>query len=97
MNTAAEHPFVIDKDEVKNLIFPLDDVLSAQDDLRRRKMSLDRAMALGNLHHNKVKIIFRDASGLKMVETTIWAATDEQAVLKSGMSIPVRRIVEVVT
>jgi uncharacterized protein (UPF0248 family) len=47
---------------------------------------------LSNLYHNKVKIVFEDREGAKMVETTIWATTDAAIMLKGGVVIPIHRI-----
>ena len=88
---------VIDKEFVRDLSFPKDDVLTSAEERRQRRMELDRALILGNVDHSKVKIFFSDNEGFKQVETTIWAVTEERIILKSGMVIPIRRIHEVVT
>jgi hypothetical protein len=49
------------------------------------------------MDRSKVRIIFSDDEGKKMIETTIWAVTPERIILKSGMMIPVNRIHEIVT
>lgn len=97
MNTATTTAMVIDKEFVRNLSFPKDDVLATIEERRKRRMELDRALILGNVDHTKVKIYFTDNEGFKQVETTIWAVTEERIILKSGMVIPIRRIHEVVT
>lgn len=51
--------------------------------------SLHLGMLLGNIYRNKVKIYFESAEGQKMVETTIWAVTDKNVVLKGGVIIPI--------
>jgi hypothetical protein len=58
-------------------------------------LDLERATALGNVEHNKIKITFEDSEGLKQVETTIWATTDKRIILKGGVVIPIIRIHEV--
>ena len=97
MNTATANAMVIDKEFVRDLSFPKDDVLPTIEERRQRRMELDRALILGNVDHSKVKIFFSDSEGFKQVETTIWAVTEERIILKSGMVIPIRRIHEVVT
>lgn len=97
MNTATANAMVIDKEFVRDLSFPKDDVLPSVEERRQRRMELDRALILGNVDHSKVKIFFSDSEGFKQVETTIWAVTEERIILKSGMVIPIRRIHEVVT
>lgn len=97
MNATSTKPLLIDKDQVKELRFPQPEVLANPEEIRKRKSELDRAVVLGNIDHNKVRIIFKDTDGLKMVETTIWAVTEQRIILKSGMDIPINRIVEIIT
>jgi len=97
MNATFTDPVVIPKEQVANLKFPAGEVLTALEARIRRRADLDRALVLGNIDHNKVKIVFKDQEGLKQVETTIWAVTEERVILKSGMVIPIRCIVEVKT
>jgi hypothetical protein len=95
--TATATAMIIDKEIVRDLSFPKDDVLASSEEKRLRRMQLDRALILGNVDHSKVRIYFTDNEGFKQVETTIWAVTEERIILKSGMVIPIRRIHEVVT
>ena len=88
---------LIQKEQVGELRFPSSEVLATPDEIRLRRAELDRALILGNVDHNKVRIIFIDAEGPKMVETTIWAVTELRIILKSGMAIPIHRITEVIT
>jgi len=98
MNATTTHqPILIDKDQVKDLRFPKAEVLTTIEEIVRRKEELRRALVLGNVDHNKVKIIFSDMEGEKMVETTIWAVTELRIVLKSGMVIPINRIHGIIT
>ncbi|HEU4719045.1 MAG TPA: hypothetical protein VFU15_14475 [Bacteroidia bacterium] len=92
----AEFPVLIDKSLVINLSFPVDEVLPETDKIAKRRHDLMKALSLGNLDHAKVKILFRDNQGLKVVETTVWAVTDQRIVLKSGTTMPIHRIVEVI-
>ena len=86
---------LVQKEEVSSLHFPQDDVLFLKDDQSRRKKRLDDAFALGNIEHEKVKILFQDIEGLKRVETTIWGVTDKSIILKKGVVIPIHRIVKI--
>lgn len=86
---------LVQKEEVASLHFPQDDVLFLKDDQARRKKRLDDAIALGNIEHEKVKILFQDIEGLKRVETTIWGVTDKSIILKKGVIIPIHRIVKI--
>lgn len=82
----------IAKEQIHSLKFPQSDVLDNPQAISQRKSDLHRAMALGNLEHSKIKIYFEDSQSKKMVETTVWAVTDQQVVLKRGAGIPINRI-----
>lgn len=97
MNTSSRNAVLIPKEQVSELRFPSSEVLSSPEEILRRKNELSRALVLGNVDHSKVRIVFADAEGPKMVETTIWAVTELRVVLKSGMVIPINRIIEVIT
>ncbi|MDQ3110535.1 MAG: hypothetical protein M3R17_11630 [Bacteroidota bacterium] len=97
MNATTTKPILIDKDQVKDLRFPPEEVLTSAEELAKRRNELSRALTLGNVHHNKVRIIFNDNQGIKMVETTIWAVTELRVILKSGMVLPINRIMEIIT
>jgi hypothetical protein len=97
MSAAIKMPVTIEKEQVRDLRFPKEEVLENADAIHRRRAELDRALVLGNMDHNKVRIIFEDDTETKLVETTIWAVTEERVILKSGMVIPIRRIHEIIT
>jgi uncharacterized protein (UPF0248 family) len=85
-------PQLVQKEEIANLLFPAKEVLQSDDDIKTRRRELERATTLGNVEHGKIKIIFEDREGLKKVETTIWATTEKNIVLKGGVFIPIHRI-----
>jgi uncharacterized protein (UPF0248 family) len=85
-------PLLVQKEEVANLLFPAKEVLSTEDEIKNRRRDLERATTLGNVERGKIKIIFEDRDGLKKVETTIWATTEKNIVLKGGVFIPIHRI-----
>jgi uncharacterized protein (UPF0248 family) len=93
-STITPTPKLIDKEEIGNLVFPPDSIHRTKDERSILNKKLRDAMVLGNIHHSKIRIVFEDAEGLKEVRTTVWAAGDEFIVLKKGVSIPVRRIVD---
>lgn len=82
----------IEKEDIQTLIFPNGDVLHDNEAIYQRKNDLYRAQALGNLEHSKIKIFFEDNLSKKVVETTVWAVTDNSVVLKKGLGIPINRI-----
>jgi uncharacterized protein (UPF0248 family) len=95
MNEATERPVLIDKEVVAELRFPEPDVLFNQAAIVKRSQDIERAVYLGNTERSKVRIVFHDTTGLKQIETTIWGSTDKRIILKSGMVIPIHRILEV--
>jgi hypothetical protein len=82
----------IEKEKIEYLSFPAHDVLSDKEEITQRRISLERAMALGNLEHTKIKIYFEDDTSCKVVETTVWGVTDKRVILKQGLVIPINRI-----
>lgn len=88
-------PVTVQKEMISGFRFPEKDVLSSKDDMKIRLADLERALKLGNLEHNKIKIIFEDMDGVKQVETTVWGVTDKRVILKQGIMIPIHRIYEI--
>lgn len=88
-------PTPICKEAVSELSFKSKEVLNNKPEIELRKRKLDRASVLGNILHNKVKIIFEDNTGPKQVETTIWAVGDKNIVLKYGLTIPIHSIYDI--
>jgi uncharacterized protein (UPF0248 family) len=82
----------VQKETLKTSIFPREEVLKNKESAAERRSMLERATILSNLYHNKVKIVFEDRDGSKMVDTTIWATTEAAIMLKGGVVIPIHRI-----
>ena len=95
--TNATHlsPISIEKENISGLKFPDIDVLNSAEEIKNRFTNLERALKLGNLEHDKIKIIFEDSEGIKQVHTTVWGVTDKRVILKQGIVIPIHRIHEV--
>ncbi|AXO80607.1 hypothetical protein DZC78_09505 [Olleya aquimaris] len=85
----------IEKEQIKYLTFPKEELLVSKKEKAERCLTLKRAMVLGNLEHQKVRILFADSEGVKRVNTTIWGVTDEYVILKTSTIIPLERILEV--
>lgn len=83
---------IIQKEQIDSLHFPHTDVLEDKEEIKQRNSDLNRALALGNLEHSKIKIYFEDSVSKKVVETTIWGVTDDRIILKQGVDIPINRI-----
>jgi len=92
MDSLTQAPTLIEKEEVSTLTFPITDVLDNPAEKMMRGSDIEQAMRLGNIEQYKVKIIFEDSEGVKMVRTTIWAVTAQRISLKAGVMIPVHRI-----
>ncbi len=86
----------VEKEAISGLHFPDEEVLLSKDEIKVRASNLERAMKLGNIEHNKIKIVFEDDKGVKEVETTVWGVTDKRVILKQGIHIPINRIYKAV-
>lgn len=86
----------IEKELIDALHFPQEEVLLDEKRIEQRKYDAQRAMKLGNLYNDKVKIVFEDTENMKMVETTLWGMTDRYLIFKRGMMLPLHRIHEII-
>lgn len=82
-------PETIQKEKIPDFDFLTEEVLVSDFDKDRRKEDLFRAMVLGNTYRKKVQITFDTRNGSKAVETTVWAATDQNIILKGGIYVPI--------
>jgi len=87
-------PLVIKKELILNLSF-IEDKSTVEQHPNLMQQILN-ATLLGNNEHKKVKIIFKDDDGVKLVETTIWASGQKFICLKGGSWIPIHRILEII-
>lgn len=90
-----ETSVLIQKEDVVNLKFPNEEVLTTEEEKVALRKKLEQATTLGNGDHGKIKIFFKDSEGTKKVETTIWATGEKNIVLKQGITIPIKRIIGV--
>jgi len=95
MLTDSATATLVEKEQIAHLKFPEGEVLHDPLAVAERRKRLGKATFLGNIEHNKIRIYFEDNEGLKEVNTTIWATTQKNIVLKYGMVIPIRRIVAI--
>ena len=83
----------IDKEQIPDLKFGNNDVLTDLQARKKRMYDISRATVLGNGYHGKVEIFFETAEGdPKRVDTTIWDCDQEHIILKSGSWIPIRSV-----
>lgn len=89
---AIMKPELIEKEMITSLSFSQKQEINQHSELYHQ---IEKATILGNAHRSKVSIIFQDDSGLKRVDTTVWAAGLKYICLKGGIWIPIARIVEI--
>ena len=89
------HAVEVPKEKIVDLHFPSEPVQLSEEHRRQRDRKLERAMQLGNVEHIKCRILFRDAEGLKQVNTTVWSFDRQSIVLKSGVTIPLARVLDI--
>lgn len=53
------------------------------------------AVRLGNEFKGKTVISFQTENGPKRTETTIWSSTENYIQIKSGVSIPIKSIIDI--
>ena len=85
---------LVEKEQIADFHFPSNEILEEPGDIKQRAVALERANALGNIEHQKVRIYFSDDQGDKVVETTIWGITDKAILLKKNVRLPINRIVK---
>ena len=83
---------LIQKETIVDCKFLNDIQLNQQKNLLQQ---IKDATILGNSHRTKVTIIFQDDTGIKRVDTTIWASGAKFICLKGGLWIPINRIIEI--
>jgi hypothetical protein len=86
---------LIKKEEISSLTFPQYEVLQSIDEINQREKDLNKALKLGNLHKQKIRIFFQDIMSNKHIETTIWQVNSTHISLKGGLVIPVRSIYKI--
>lgn len=85
----------IDKSEVAKLNWPKEDLNENEDKKSDLLIKLNVALILGNMEKIKCSIYFKDSEGFKMTETTIWAVCEKNILLKHGIWLPIRRIIDI--
>jgi hypothetical protein len=94
--TAISTAIYIEKENLREVGFWKEDVLTDKVKIRLRDIYLKKAELLGNSYKGKVRLTFKSKAGmLYVVETTIWAANEEYISLKAGINIPTKSICDV--
>ena len=92
MNKMAVNSSFTEKEFIKNLSFPNNEVVKNDIAINNRESNIERAVHLGNIEKHKVKIIFEDDKNLRKVHTTVWAVGDKNVILNKGVLIPIHRV-----
>ena len=78
------------KENIGELVFPKEDVLLYDTEQQKERLHwITKAMYLGK-EKIKVKILFQDIMGKKIVETTIWGVSEKHILLKGAIILPIR-------
>lgn len=83
---------IIQKEQLSGVTFKTSKSQSTAQERSEMMRKLFHAMLLGNTYKSKVKITFNTEQGPKMVESTVWAKTDDMIVFKGGNYIPISSI-----
>lgn len=82
----------IEKEQLKTLNFPKQDVLLDNKQRRLRFANAQRARILGNIEKIKAKINFHTTEGLREVNTTVWHVDQDFIMLKGASALPIRSV-----
>lgn len=85
-----EHTMIVKEEIGQYTIIP-----SIEDKTEHWKEELSYAVRLGNEFKGKTTITFETTEGSRTVQTTVWSLTDNYIVLKGGITIPLKSIMEV--
>ncbi len=78
------------------LKFTKEDVIKTRPEQELRMLTIHRAMHLGNVLKNKVRIYFRDSlDRIIYLDTTIWGVTRKDIILKKGVTLPIKSVLEI--
>lgn len=84
------------KEDIGKLTFSTEDVLlNDKEQQNERLQRLTKAMCLGK-EKIKVKILFQDIIGKKIVETTIWGVAEKYILLKGSIILPIRCTLKII-
>ena len=82
---------LIEKEEIPNFKF----ASSGKQSSAELAAKLANAEKLGNAFKSKVSITFQTESGIKRVQTTVWAVSEKFIQLKNGVHIPLSSLVDI--
>lgn len=84
------------KEYLYALKFTEEDVFKTRREQELRMHSLNKALYLGNVLKNKVRIYFKDSlKRIIFIDTTIWGVTKEDVILKKGVTLPIKSVLEI--
>ncbi|TPE42616.1 hypothetical protein [Pontibacter mangrovi] len=96
MQELKKNTQLINKERIATLKFSKTDVLQDPDAKSRRYYAANRATILSNTFRTKSMITFKTDTGeLKRVEAALWGLDKDFVLLRSGMFLPIRSILEI--
>jgi len=96
MDTISDTITTVEKELIYTMHFPKQEVLFDPNQIEQRAQEAQKAVKLSDSFEDKVKIVFEDTEGIKMVKTALWGVTDRYLMLKRGMTVPLHRIHEII-
>ena len=85
-------PIQVEKENIVNLSFKNVTQFDQNPHLQKK---LEQATRLGNMNKVKYHIDFYADSGMKSVQTTIWATGKKFICLKGGVWLPISKIIDI--
>lgn len=96
MSTTTSTTIEIEKEDIKAVKFPAEDIFTTKKDKGQRRRDLERASALGAQSKSNIKIYFQDEEGKQYrTKATVWATTEQSVTLKGGILIPIKAIYKI--
>jgi len=86
----------IDISHLRSINTPVGDNMPLLSSINHLKLQAERATLLGNGQKSKVNILIQTDKGIRSVNTTVWASTDQYIILKEGKAIPMDTIIDIV-
>ena len=80
------------KEDISGLKFVNINVLTDPAGKTELRSDLAKALHLGNVEHQKVKILFETSEGTMFTDTTVWNLTENLIILKGNVDVPTNSI-----
>ena len=84
------------QDELMTVSFKNDSNMYVQEQIKMKDQKLYMAMLMGNHYYNNVRILFNTEEGESEIVSRIWARTDKYIVLRGGVFIPIKSVIDII-